>query len=53
MSFKAGGMPLGSKTLNQAARAVPKSCAPLDGGMKAQNEPGKSTDGGSAGVPEA
>ena len=53
MSFKAGGMQLGSKALNQAAKAIPKSCTPFDGGTKAQNEPGKSTDGGNAGVPEA
>ena len=37
-------MPLGSEALNQAAKAVPKSCAPFDGGTKAQNEPGKFTD---------
>ena len=53
MSFKAGDAQLGSKALNQAAKAVPKSCMPLDGGMKAQNEPGKFTDGGNAGVPKA
>ena len=44
MSFKAGDAQLRSKALNQAAKAVPKSCAPVDGGMKSQNEPGKSTD---------